>query len=158
MALEDPRLMPVPATVERFPDATEQARRFADLVELQLVSRGYLSRSGELTLLERGVADFGLSLTEARGILAGAADRRDVALGRQLEKGVEEWVKMAAGRRKKLSRRQFSQAVRTLQASASGELEPGEAERRVKSLMMKHEIMPKRSGLFRTRRWYNKIQ
>ena len=65
---------------------------------------------------------YGLTLGAGRGILAKAAEDGDVALARELEKGVEQWVKTAAGRRKRLGRRQFDQMVATYETGANGEL------------------------------------
>ena len=80
-----------------------------------------------------------------------------MALARELETGVEQWVKTAAGRRKRLGRRQFEQMVATYENGAHGEMSKDEAKKRVKALMERNDVEPKRAGLLRTRRWYNKI-
>ena len=66
-------------------------------------------------------------------------------------------MKTAAGRRKRLGRRQFEQMVATHEDGAHGEMSKDEAKKRVKALMERNDVEPKRASLLRTRRWYNKI-
>ena len=80
-----------------------------------------------------------------------------MALARELEKGVEQWVKTAAGRNRRLGGRLFEQWVATSATGAHGEMSKDEAKKRVKALMERNDVEPKRAGLLRTRRWYNKI-
>jgi len=136
---------------------TAATERFAELVELRMMNKEFLTADDEIALLEDGMRTYDLTLAQARGILAKAAEDGDVALARELEKGVEQWVKTAAGRRKRLGRRQFDQMVATYETGANGELSKDDAKKRVKSLMERNDVEPKRAGLLRTRRWYNKI-
>jgi hypothetical protein len=89
--------------------------------------------------------------------VASSADDNEVALARELEKGVEQWVKTAAGRNKRLGRRQFDEMVATYETGAHGEMSKDEIKKRVKALMDRNEVEPKRAGLLRSRRWYNRI-
>ena len=77
---------------------------------------------------------YGLRLAQARGIVAKVADDRDVALARELEKGIEQWVKTAAGRNRRLGRRQFEQMVATYETGPHGEMSKDDAKKRVKAL------------------------
>ena len=131
--------------------------RFAELVELKVTGREFLRAADEVGLLEEGVRTYGLPLAQARGVVAKVADDHDVALAREIEKGVEQWVKTAAGRRKRLGRRQFEQMVATYEDGAHGEMSKDEAKKRVKALMERNDVEPKRAGLLRTRRWYSKV-
>jgi hypothetical protein len=136
---------------------SDASDRFAELVELRLTNREFLSAGDEVTLLEEGVRTYGLPLAQARGVVGKVADDNGVALARELEKGVEQWVKTAGGRGKRLGRRQFDQMVATYENGAHGELSKDEIKKRVKSLMERNDVEPKRAGLLRTRRWYNRI-
>lgn len=133
------------------------AERFAELAELRLMNREFLTAEDEIGLLEEGMRTYGLTLAQARGVVSKVADDQDVALARELEKGVEQWVKTAGGRGKRLGRRQFDQMVATYENGAHGEMTRDEVKKRVKALMERNDVEPKRAGLLRTRRWYNKI-
>jgi hypothetical protein len=139
------------------PADTADPERYAELAELRMLNKEFLSADEEVALLEEGMRTYGLSLAQARGIVAKAAEDSEVALARELEKGVEQWVKTAAGRGKRLGRRQFDQMVATYETGASGELSKDEIKKRVKCLMERNDVEPKRAGLLRSRRWYNKI-
>ena len=131
--------------------------RFAEVVELRVMNKEFLAADEEIALLEVGVRTYGLPLVEARGIVSKVADDNDVALARELEKGVEQWVKTAGGRNKRLARRQFDEMVATYETGAHGEMSKDEIKKRVKTLMERNDVEPKRAGLLRSRRWYNKI-
>ena len=131
--------------------------RFAEVVELRVMNKEFLAADEEIALLEIGVRTYDLPLVEARGIVSKVADDNDVALARELEKGVEQWVKTAGGRNKRLARRQFDEMVATYETGAHGEMSKDEIKKRVKTLMERNDVEPKRAGLLRSRRWYNKI-
>lgn len=136
---------------------SDGAERFAELAQLRLMNREFLAADDEIALLEDGMRTYGLTLAQARGVVSKVADDQDVALARELEKGVEQWVKTAGGRGKRLGRRQFDQMVATYENGAHGEMSRDEVKKRVKALMERNDVEPKRAGLLRTRRWYNKI-
>lgn len=131
--------------------------RFAELVELRIMNKEFLGADEEIALLEIGVRTYGLPLAEARGIVGKVSDDNDVALARELEKGVEQWVKTAGGRNKRLGRRQFEEMVATYETGAHGEMSKDEIKKRVKALMDRNDVEPRRAGLLRSRRWYNRI-
>ena len=93
------------------PADTADPERYAELAELRMLNKEFLSADEEVALLEEGMRTYGLSLAQARGILVGA----------------------------------------------SGELSKDEIKKRVKCLMERNDVEPKRAGLLRSRRWYNKI-
>jgi hypothetical protein len=136
---------------------SDASARFAELAELRLMNKEFLAAEDEVTLLEEGMRTYGLTLAQARGVLAKAADDQDVALARELEKGVEQWVRTAGGRGKRLGRRQFDQMVATYENGAQGEMTRDEVKKRVKALMERNDVEPRRAGLLRSRRWYSKI-
>jgi len=148
--MTDPMLAP-----ERQNDP--MVRKFMDLVELRISSKGFLSKLDEQDLLEEGIREFGLTLPEARGIMLSVADRHQAPLEREVEKGVAEWMRTAGGRRRKISREQFEQAVAVYESRANGEITHDDAQRRVKAVMEDNQLAPRRAGLMRTRRWYNRI-
>ncbi len=121
-----------------------------------MMNREFLSGDEEVALLEEGMRAYGLPLAQARGILTKVADENEVALARELEKGVEQWVKTAGGRNKRLGRKQFDQMVATYETGATVSCRKDEIKKRVKWLMERRR-RAKRAGLLRSRRWYNKI-
>lgn len=138
-------------------ETNPRARQFADIAEVRATTKGFLTREEELDLIETGIRDFGLTLPEARGIVQGAADTAGVPRERDVERTLTQWLKAAAGRRKKLSRDQFRQAAQVYRAQAGDEMEAVEIDRRVKAMMEECGIEPRRAGLLRTRRWYTRI-
>jgi hypothetical protein len=136
---------------------SDASDRFAEVVALRMMGKDFLGPDEEIALLEVGVRTYGLSLAQTRGIVSKVADDNEVALARELEKGVEQWVKTAAGRNKRLGRRQFDQMVATYETGAHGEMSREDIKKRVKTLMDRNEVEPKRAGLLRSRRWYNRI-
>jgi len=135
----------------------DMAARFADLVEVRVRNRDFLSLADETSLLEEGVKTYGLPLAQARGIILDVAESNDTALAREIEKGVEQWVKTAAGRGKRLGRKQFNEMVTAYENGAHHELSADECKKRVKSLMERNDVAPKRAGLMMSKRWYNRI-
>jgi polyhydroxyalkanoate synthesis regulator phasin len=133
------------------------AYRFAELTELRFRNLAFVTRKIETELLEDGVRHFGLSAAQARGIVSDLAEQYDVKLAREIERGVEEWVKAASGRGKRLSRKRFREVADAYTASADGEVTSEEARKRIKALMQKNDVQPKRAGILRSRRWYNRI-
>lgn len=138
-------------------EANPKARQFGDIAELRATTKGFLTREEELDLIETGIRDFDLTLAEARGIVQGAADSAGVPRERDVERTLSQWLKAASGRRKRLSRAQFRQAAQVYRAQAGDEMEAVEVDRRVKALMEEGGIEPRRAGLLRSRRWFNKI-
>ena len=57
------------SNAQQTPRDTAAAGQFADLVELHVTTKGFLTHESERTLLETGIRDFGLSLTDARGVV-----------------------------------------------------------------------------------------
>ena len=50
-----------------------------------------------------------------------------------------------------------TQMVATYENGAHGEMSKDEIKKRVKALMERNDVEPKRAGLLRSRRWYNRI-
>lgn len=143
-------------TLDTGASASPQARQFAEIVEIRVTMKGFLSREVEMELLETGIREFNLTLPEARGVVHSVADRLDVPLEREVERTLSQYMKAAAGRRKKISRAQFEQATQIYQAQAHGEMDRVEVRTRLKALMEENDLEPRRAGLLRSRRWYNR--
>lgn len=150
MHVNDPALPP-----ERQNDP--RVRKFSDLADLRIGAKGFLSKEDEQDLLEQGIREFGLSLSESRGILLAIADKHEAPIEREVMKGVAEWMRTAGGRRRRISRHQFNQAVSVYETRANGEISREDARRRVKGLMEENDMKPRRAGFFRSRRWYRRI-
>lgn len=144
--------------VSPLPDtqASPHAHQFGELVEVRLSMKGFLARDAEMELLEAGIRDFRLSLPEARGVVHSVADRLDVPLEREVERTLSQFMKAAAGRRKKLGRAPFDQATQIYMAESHGEMDRLEVRARLKQLMQDNDLEPRRAGIFRTRRWFNR--
>jgi hypothetical protein len=145
------------SSTQQTPRDPAAAGQFADLVELHVTTKGFLTHDAERTLLETGIRDFGLTLTDARGVLHASADRASVPVEREVERTLNQWLKAVGGKRRRVSREQFNQAAQVFGAQAQSELAPAEIRSRVKTLMEAQGLEPRRAGLFRSKRWYRKI-
>ncbi len=138
--------------------AKELAReRFKGLVELSGLDRPYISKTQERHLLEQGMAQFELDLTEARGVLLDVSHTLDIQLERDIDRRVLQILERDGGPNKTISRREFAAAAELYKTLAGGALSDEEARLLVKRLMEANQFRPKRGGLTFSRHWYRSI-
>lgn len=148
-------------TPETYSDVILNRQRFADTVRIEAMDGGFIRAEHERRLLQDGMARFGLSLEEARGVLLTTVNDQGYVLQRAAEAEIAELVRLQAttGRQRKLSQGNFEQAAAMYRAKTKGRLPLQEARLRVKAIMEEEEIGPQRSGWFiRSKRWYNAIK
>lgn len=119
--------------------------------------RGFISRAEERRLLEEGVSRFGLEAEEARGILLSVADEHDFVLERDLDRRIAAVLERDAGKRRRLDRKRFEEAVTLYVKMSDGAVSEEQARRNVKRVMEERDIEPARSGLLASRRWYRRV-
>lgn len=138
--------------------ATGKARRFADYVRLHGGERKVIYVEKEHELLKAGMADFGLTLDEARGILFSSTHSGSVTLESQVEQHLQPFLDRMA-KKKKISRKHFKEAVRIYQTMTHDALELSEAEKRVKGITRRQGLKAKRDWRrLWSRKWYNRIE
>lgn len=138
----------------------DSRRRFADMVRIEGMNGGFIRLEDERRLLQDGMARFHLSLDEAHGLMLATVNDQNLALQRLADEGARDLLNMQANqnRGRRLSRREFDQAVEMYRAKTRGRISPEEARRRVKALIVEEGIRPRRAGwIIRSRRWFNSI-
>jgi hypothetical protein len=139
-------------------------RKFADFARLHANDRRFVSRDNERMILKSGIADFGMDYDEAHGVLLGVAAEQKLALESQAEQNVRAFLEHKA-RKKKISRKEFKEAAAMYRQLVNDGLTRKEAKQRVKAVMMRCGLRPKRIRLLflplpipGARRWYNRIR
>lgn len=149
--------MPTSGSDPSLPRERTGAQQFGELVELQVSTKGFLTREAEHDLLEAGIRDFNLTLAEARGVVHAAAERSEAPTEREVARTMGQWLKTVGGKKGKISKSAFNQAVDVYVAHAGTEMTVADARTRVKQLMEEEKLVPRRAGMFLTRRWYRRI-
>jgi hypothetical protein len=133
-------------------------KKFSDYIRLHTEDGHVISMEGERELLKKAVVDFSLDLDQARGILMHVAEDEDITLESDVNAAVKAYLQQIANRRGGITHRQFKGAVAMYTRMTGNALEPADVKKRVKGLMERAKLHPRRSGLLlRTRRWYKKI-
>lgn len=137
------------------------AAKFAELVKVRTHNAKLISAEDETALLEDGVKRFNLTHDEARAVVYRVSEDDDVALQRDVEHAVKEMMEgfVANRRKKKIARSQFEHAVGFYRGMARNGIPEAMVRRRVKSIMIENQWLPKRNGMIlRTKRWYKSIE
>ncbi len=136
---------------------SEAIERFTGYVRLAALDKAFISKAQERALLADGIARFGLTAEDARGVLLTVAQSDDLRVERDIDARILPVLQKFGGRKRKISRRRFKEAAEIYQAMAGGVLSEDEARARVKRVMQAHDFRPKRGGLTMSRRWYRRI-
>lgn len=139
-------------------------RQFADYVSLHAANRKFLSRDEETTLLKAAIADFGMDRDQAHGVLTGIAHEREICLESEAEQSVRGFLAHKA-RKLKIARKDFKEAAAMYKRLVNDGLTTKEAKQRVKAIMIREGMGPRRIRLFfvpllipGAKRWYNRIR
>ena len=151
----DPTLAPVDEVASR--SRAEAMRRYADLVKLTGLGNRCIDRAQERRLLEDGLTKFDLTLDEARGAMRGVAEDKGYVFESETGLRAKQVLARHAGKKGKVSRAQFRQTAAVLRDFSDNTITEAEAQRQLKQIMIEAGWKPRRAGLFRSRRWYNKV-
>jgi len=132
-------------------------RRFNGYVKLAAIDKPFISRAEERRLLEDGISKFELAPDDARGVLLAVAHANDIRVERDIDNRMVSILERYGGRRKKISRKKFTEAAAIYNGLAGGMFSEQDAMLRVKRVMEENEFRAKRGGLTFSRRWYNRI-
>ncbi|CAK0778884.1 conserved hypothetical protein [Gammaproteobacteria bacterium] len=145
------------------------AKRYADYVRLHVRPQKIVFLEHERELLKAGLTEFGLSLKEAGALLHETINADGVSLESQVEKHLHTFLSeprsarearlAARGKGKaKISRVRFEQAVDFYQALTRGALPREETRKRVKVVVQRMGMQPRRDWTrLGSRKWFNRI-
>lgn len=139
-------------------DTEDPRRRFADLVKLSGLTSKYIDRETERRVLEEGVIRCGLSLDEARGTMRSVAEDNDYVFESETGRRIRQVLDRHAGKKGKISKKQFDQTAEILRDFANGAIGEQEARRHVKRIMIENGWKPRRAGILPTQRWYKSVE
>ncbi|GAB6057026.1 hypothetical protein [Desulfonatronum parangueonense] len=135
-------------------DTEQRYRRFYDFVVEQAVRRKWVGKDNETQWLQMATFDLDLEPFSARALVLGAAAARDAFVETEVERVLDELVKQAAGRSRRLSKKDFTRISMLLQAFSRNALDQDHAEQLVKDAVLRNNLKPRGNGLFRSRRWF----
>lgn len=138
-------------------DMDSARQRFGSFVEVAAIDRPFISRAEERRLLEQGLSRFNLTMDEARGVLLSVAQVRDIRVQRDLDRRMLPVLTRFGGRRRKISRKKFLEATAIYRDLAGPSLAEEEVKLCLKRIMEENGFRPRRSGVFFSRRWYDRI-
>jgi hypothetical protein len=147
----------LPSVLERRLMAGESAYRFAEVVKLNGLGTRVIDRNQERRLLEEGIGRFGLTLDEARGTLHTVAADNNYVFESQIAQRVAQILARDAGKKGRISKRQFNNASETLRDFSDETISGAEAKRRVKRIMVENDWKPRPAGPFRSKRWFKQV-
>lgn len=139
------------------PTQAEAKEQFSDLVKLQMSGNKFMSDEKERALLQEGLR-CGMRLDQARGMVRGAAEERNCTLQRDVDEAATFMLKTFADPRNRVKRADFERVVGFYAMRAEGAMSAAEVSSRVKEIMEQNQLTPRRAGLMRTKRWYNRIK
>lgn len=139
-------------------DTEDPRRRFTDIVKLNGLTSKFIDRETERRVLEDGVTRFGLTLDEARGMMRSVAEDNDYTFESETGRRIRQMLDRHAGKKGKISKKQFDQTAEILRDFSNGAIGEAEARRHVKRIMIENGWKPRRAGLLPTQRWYKSVE
>jgi hypothetical protein len=131
-------------------------RQYADQVRLRLAGQRYLTERQERELLLEAL-DIGLSLAEARGLLAATVAKRRAAREMTLDRDMALTIETMAGAKGWISRTTFEHAAALYRRLSGGAIGEAKAKGRVKQLMLRRGWKIRGEIIFGTPHWFRRI-
>jgi hypothetical protein len=134
-----------------------EKKQFGDYVRIHAIHGEVITREDEGRILREGITQFGLDLSEARGILLAVAAEHDIALVSAVEQQVETLLEHIV-QKNRIARKTFADAVAIYKRLTRGRLTDSDIAKRVKQMVTDRGWRPRRNRwLIGTRRWFRKI-
>jgi hypothetical protein len=130
--------------------------RYADQVKLSLAGQRYLTERQERALLLEAL-DVGLSLEEARGLLAATVAKRRATREMTLDHDMAVTIAIFVGDKGWISRTTFDRAANLYRRLSGGAVGEGEAKSRVKQIMLARGWKIRGETIFSAPHWYRSI-
>jgi hypothetical protein len=135
-------------------DASEA--RFRELVRLRLLREKVLSIETETDLLKDAVANLGLSLNRARGVIVDEVDGARVEIESDIDDAAGGMLSSLVANGNRVAYRDFEIVAKYYSRKAGKNIEA--ARESTKRLMLENSMEPKPSGLLRSTRWFRRIK
>ena len=129
---------------------------YEDQVRLRLSGQRYLTEQQERELLLEAL-DIGLSLEEAKGLLAATVAKRRAARELTLDHDMAVTIETMAGDNGWISRTTFNHAASLYRRLSGGAVGEAEAKSRVKQLMLSRGWKIRGEIVFGTPHWFRRI-
>lgn len=130
---------------------------FAEYVAAEVDAGLLIDRDVERRLKREGVRSFGLKEAETSWFVRGVAQNRGAALQSDLDQRIEQVLKLYLDKKGRLRRRDFEQGTEIYAAWIGEKTDPKQIRKTLKEIMQRNDWKPRRHGLLRRKRWYNKI-
>lgn len=134
-----------------------ESRRFVEYVRVQLRHDDFISRESELRLVQDGLKHFHIEHGEGRWILAGVSCDMNAGLESELDRLIDGVLRRFAETDGKIKKSEFEDAVAIYASWTNGRMSSDEIARKLKARIIERGWKVGRKGLFRPRRWFNKI-
>jgi hypothetical protein len=131
-------------------------KRYADRVKLSLAGQRYLTQQQERELLLEAL-DTGLSLEEAKGLLAATVAQRHAAREMTLDRDMAVTIGIFAGAKGWISRTNFDHAAKLYRRLSGGAVGEAEAKSRFKQMMLDQGWKIRGEIIFGTPHWFRTI-
>ncbi len=138
-------------------DLSKEKAKFGDFVRIHAIEGKVITRKDEKKILEQGITRFELEFQEAQGIFLSVAAERDIALISRVEHHIGTYLEHVVKRRK-VSRRDFEDAVAMYRKLSHGSMPDSEIRERVKQMTLDRSWTGKRRRwLLGTKKWFKRI-
>lgn len=131
---------------------------FAELARLRAKS-GTADPEADLTLLSRGVTEYGLSAEEAQQALQAAAREQGAPMARSVERDTAAFLGSRKDRQGRIAKADVQQAARLYRSLSGVRVTAGEAEQRAARIAEAEGMAPKPQGIwpFRSGHWLRRM-
>ncbi len=131
---------------------------FAEFVSAEAEAGRLINRAQERELRREGVRSFGLKDSESSWFLRGVASRSGAAVQSDLDERVERILKQQLDGKDRIRKKDFDNTAKIYAAMISDKVDVKSAKIHLKEVMERKGWKPRRHGLLRRKRWYNKIK
>ncbi|HBQ22925.1 MAG TPA: hypothetical protein DHV03_07050 [Alphaproteobacteria bacterium] len=131
---------------------------FAEFVSAEAEAGRLINRSQERELRREGVRSFGLKDSESIWFVRGVASRTGAAVQSDLDERAERILKIQLDEKNRIRKKDFDNTAKIYAALISERMDVKSAKIHLKEVMERNGWKPRRHGLLRRKRWYNKIK
>ena len=137
--------------------ASAERERFVEYVRVQLRRDEFVSRDREMLILQDGLKHFQLDREEGQWVLVGVCRDMGASLESELDHRIDAVLQRFAETDDRIDRDEFEDAVAIYASWASSRLSEDEIAKKLKARIVDRDWRVGRDGVFRPRRWFNRI-
>ena len=132
-------------------------KKFGDYIRTHAVDGELITREDETKVIREGIAQFGLDLAEARGILLGIAEDHDIMLVAHVEQQVISLLEHVT-KKNRVAKKGFDDAVAIFARLTKGRIPDIEIRKRLKEIVLQRGWKARKTHwLIGSRRWFRRI-